>query len=171
MLSERGRPHPPSGVDYYLFTRELYGELPPFAIGRTAYDNWLIFKARSLGVPVIDATRMVTCIHQNHERTYASIGLQAPLQGETDLRNGIEARRNLELAGGYDKLFTLADANWLLTSQGLIPAMTPEHRRRSRQTWLMLHCSTVHELRKTMQRLFSLLRRFPVALGHHLRRF
>ena len=126
MISKYGCLHPPSGVDYYLFSRELFGEIPPFAVGRTTYDNWLIFKARSLGAPVIDATRVVTSIHQNHERTYTSVGLQGP-EGETDLTKGVESARNFELAGGSSRTFTLQYANRILTPRGLGPALTPRH--------------------------------------------
>jgi len=118
MIHERGCLHPPSGVDYYLFAKGLFGKIPPFAIGRTTYDNWFIYKARSLDVPVINATRLVTSIHQNHERTYASVGLEGP-QGETDLTKGVESAMNLEMAGGREHLFTLQDANWVLTPYGL----------------------------------------------------
>jgi hypothetical protein len=126
MIREYGILHPPSGVDYYLFPKGLFGKIPPFAIGRTAYDNWFIYKIRSLGIPVIDATRLVTNIHQNHERTYASVGLQGP-QGEKDLTKGVEHERNIELAGGSSHLFSLQDANWILTPQGLKRARSIRH--------------------------------------------
>ena len=95
-------------------------------MGRTVYDNWLIWRARSLGVPVIDASRVVTCVHQNHERTYTSLGMARPDAGD-DLTQGIEARRNLQLAGGRRHVFTLRNANWVLTSRRLLPALTPWH--------------------------------------------
>ena len=49
----RGSLHPYTGVDYYVFPKGIWGEIPPFAVGRTTYDNWLIWRARSLGLPVI----------------------------------------------------------------------------------------------------------------------
>ncbi|HEX4628035.1 MAG TPA: hypothetical protein VH137_04525, partial [Gemmatimonadales bacterium] len=45
-----GALHPYTGVDYYVFPKGLWGALPPFAVGRVAYDNWLIWRARSWGV-------------------------------------------------------------------------------------------------------------------------
>ena len=125
-VSDYGRLHGASGVDYYLFPKSLFGEIPAFSVGRTAMDNWLIFKARTLGVQVIDATQAVSCIHQNHERTYASVGLNSP-EGETSLTNGIEARKNVELMGGRDHAFTLDYATLLLTARGLKPTLTPRH--------------------------------------------
>lgn len=133
-VSDRGSLHPYTGVDYYVFPNGLWGKIPPFAIGRTAYDNWLIYKARLLGVPVIDATQVITSIHQNHERTYSSLGLQSP-HGENNLTMGVESKRNLELAGGYSNIFTLKDATHILTSQGLKrQKITMERLRRYRET-------------------------------------
>lgn len=126
MISKHGRLHPPSGVDYYVFPRGLYGEMPPFALGRTSYDNWLIYRARSLKVPVIDATQLVTSIHQNHERTYTSVALKGP-EGEADLTTGVEAKRNIQLMGGIDHGLTLEYATLILTPRGLRPALTPRH--------------------------------------------
>src|SRR6266700_3343757 len=123
-VRRRGRLHSYGGVDYYVFRRGVLGQLPPFAVGRTTYDNWLIWRARSLGVPVIDATRVVTCIHQDHDRTYSSLGIQPP-DATDDLTAGVEAKRNLELAGGPKHRFTLRNANWILTSRWLLPALTP----------------------------------------------
>src|SRR5260370_906361 len=101
-------------ADYHVFPKRQWGTLPPFAVGRTVYDTWLIWRARSLRVPVIDATPVVMCIHQNHDRTYASLGMTAP-DGIDDLRKGIEFRQNLKLAGGWPHVFTPRNSNWILT--------------------------------------------------------
>lgn len=123
-VHSRGVLHPYVGVDYYVFPKGLWGALPPFAVGRPAYDNWLIWRARSSGVPVIDATRVVLSVHQNHDRTYSSLGQKSP-DGGDDYQLGLEARRNLELAGGRRHRYTLRNANWILTRRWLLPAFTP----------------------------------------------
>ena len=123
-VRSRGALHPFTGVDYYVFPKGLWGPLPPFAVGRIVYDNWLIWRARSWGVPVIDATPVVTCVHQNHERTYSSLGRESP-DGKDQFQEGLEARRNLELAGGRRHVYTLRNANWILTRRWLLPALTP----------------------------------------------
>ena len=129
-----GSLHSHEGVDYYIFPVGLWGEIPPFAVGRTSYDNWLIWRARSLGVPVIDATRVVTCIHQNHDRTYTSLGIRPP-EALNNLTTGVEARRNRELAGDNLHIFTLRDATWALGAKGRIrPLLTAKHLRRLRYT-------------------------------------
>jgi hypothetical protein len=123
-VSRHGSLHPYTGVDYFIFPRGLWGEIPAFAVGRVVYDNWLIWRARSLGVPVVDVTRAVTCVHQNHDRTYASLGAASP-DARDDYQTGVEARSNLELAGGWRHVFTLRNATWMLTRRWLVPAWTP----------------------------------------------
>jgi hypothetical protein len=125
-IAEVGQLHPSTGIDYFVFRRGLWGEIPPFAIGRTCWDNWFIYRARAQGAAVIDATKAVTAIHQNHDYSHLSVGTSDPW-------NGVEAAQNLELAGGYDKILTLEDANWLLTPDRLTRA--PWTRQRIRRIW------------------------------------
>jgi len=119
----RGNLHPPTGMDYFVFTRDLWGTIPPFAIGRTTWDNWLIYGARVRGAAVVDATRAVMAIHQNHDYAHIPDGVEGAWKGP-------EAQHNLTLAGGYEHVFTLSDATWLLTPRWLVPALTREHLRR-----------------------------------------
>lgn len=59
--------HDPAGIDYFIYRRGTLGEIPPFAVGRTAYDNWLVWAAvEKWGMTVIDATHDITAIHVNH---------------------------------------------------------------------------------------------------------
>eukprot|EP01065_Artemidia_motanka_P015590 TRINITY_DN19344_c0_g1_i1.p1 TRINITY_DN19344_c0_g1~~TRINITY_DN19344_c0_g1_i1.p1 ORF type:complete len:459 (+),score=127.63 TRINITY_DN19344_c0_g1_i1:44-1378(+) len=56
--------------DYFLWTRGFFGDakkLPPFRIGRPAYDNWLVNRALKSGKPVIDLTEAVPALHQRHD--------------------------------------------------------------------------------------------------------
>ncbi len=109
------------GVDYYAYTPGLFTPMPPFAVGRTAYDRWMIWRARARRVPVIDSTPVVTCVHQNHERTYSALGKQA-VQGENSLRRGTEAELNHTLAREESgQLYDLRYATHLLTRRVLLP--------------------------------------------------
>lgn len=103
-----GSLHPSTGIDYLVFPRGMIGALPPFAVGRPGWDNWFIFRARSLGIPVIDATRVTTVVHQNHD--YAHVK-----QATDDTTEGPEADRNRELVGGWEHFFTIQDATYFLT--------------------------------------------------------
>jgi hypothetical protein len=95
-----------AAMDWFVFTPGLFGELPPFAIGRACYDNWLVWKARQAAV-VIDATHDVHAIHQAHDYAHVDGGMDEAYYGE-------EALRNLELAGGKSRLYTLHDASHVL---------------------------------------------------------
>ncbi|MGH7682683.1 MAG: glycosyl transferase family 2, partial [Candidatus Eiseniibacteriota bacterium] len=64
-VERAGSLHPPSGSDYFVYPRGALGELPEFAVGRPGWDNWMIYRARSLRWPVIDATESARIIHQN----------------------------------------------------------------------------------------------------------
>lgn len=95
-----------AAIDWFVFPHDLYREVPPFAIGRACFDNWLVWQARQEGI-VVDATRDVAAVHQRHD--YAHLG-----GGKEEAYYGEEAARNLELAGGKAHLFTIHDANHVL---------------------------------------------------------
>ena len=59
--------HACTGIDYFVYKRNQWGKLPDFVIGRPGYDNWLIWRARRSRIPVIDATKELIAVHQNHD--------------------------------------------------------------------------------------------------------
>lgn len=103
---EDGKARGAAAMDWFVFTPGLFGEAPPFAIGRACFDNWLIWKARQEGI-VVDATRDVRAVHQAHGYEHVEGGMAEAYYGE-------EAARNLELAGGKRRLYTLHDASHVL---------------------------------------------------------
>jgi hypothetical protein len=107
-----GKPTPPEWIDYFVFPRGFYRGLHPFALGRAGFDNWLLWKARSLGGPIIDASETVMVVHQKHDYSHHP-------QGKEGVWNGAEAKRNRELMGGWHHCFTLSDATYRLTPAGL----------------------------------------------------
>jgi hypothetical protein len=124
--------HTPDGIDYFVFSYGLWGKIPPFAIGRPAYDNWLIYKARARRAAVIDATPVITAIHQNHDYSHAPNGWQTVWEGP-------ESIQNKALAGGQDRLFTLWEANWIFADQGIHRSQRPEHLQRLQFKKKILH--------------------------------
>lgn len=115
-----GKLHSKGGMDYFVFPRGLYSNVPPFAVARTGYDNWLVYRACSMNVPVVDATKAVTVIHQNHDSSHYPGGAAAILDGP-------ERKRNIELMGGMDHSFTVDHATLLLTPQGLTRPLAARH--------------------------------------------
>ena len=62
--------HSPSGIDYFVYRKDQWKNLPNFIIGRPGYDNWLIWRARRNLIPVIDVSDEVVAVHQNHNYNY-----------------------------------------------------------------------------------------------------
>lgn len=128
VVGRQGTLHPPSGSDYFVFPRRSWiKEFPPFAVGRPGWDNWVIYAARKQGIPVIDATRATTVIHQKHD--YGHVPAR-----RSGIWEGPEADRNRELVGGPERLFTLLDATHIMTASTIRRAIDPRHLRRYVQT-------------------------------------
>jgi hypothetical protein len=114
LARERGRLRPPQWIDYFVFPRDLLrAQVPDFAVGRPGYDNWLLWKVRSMGVPVVDATPVVLAIHQNHDYSHHQ-------GGENTFWNGAEAQQNYALLG-KGHFATLDNATHCLKPNGLRP--------------------------------------------------
>ncbi len=104
-VRESGRLQGPQAIDYFVFRRGLYNRVPPFAIGRTAWDNWLLLDAWRSGATVVDATAAITAVHFNHDYNHAG--------GRQRVFHGPEAVRNHELLA--DSVFSLAHASHVLS--------------------------------------------------------
>jgi hypothetical protein len=112
LARDRGKLRPPQWIDYFVFSRDLlHGQVPDFAVGRPGYDNWLLWKVRSMDVPVVDATKVVLAIHQNHDHSQQG--------GENTFWNGAEARQNYALLGTH--FATIDNATHRLSPNGLRP--------------------------------------------------
>jgi len=80
--------------EFFVFPRELYRDVPAFAVGRGNWDNWMVANAKANRLPVIDLTKKVTAIHQAHDYAHIkSSRLNVYVNGE-------EAVENQRLAGG-----------------------------------------------------------------------
>ena len=112
-------------VDYFLFTRDVFTDVPPFALGRAGFDNWLIWSARAGGAAVVDATPFQLPIHQNHDYGHVAGGAAWAYAGE-------EAAENIALAGGRRHLLTTLDSTHRLTPSGVRSDVPGRLRLRSR---------------------------------------
>ena len=93
--------------EYFAFTRNQFtGRMPPFAVGRGNWDNWMVADTKRQGVPVIDLSNQVTAIHQNHDYQHIACPSQDCQNPNVKLRrkhcyfSGPEARENQRLAKG-----------------------------------------------------------------------
>lgn len=102
------------GFDYFVFTRNFFRDIPPFAVGRGLFDVWLLWRAKTQRVPIVDATAVVMAVHQNHD--YSHIKGMKEGAGLWEALEGKEAQKNVELAGPTAKLL---DTNYRLTNRGV----------------------------------------------------
>lgn len=100
-IADRGKLHRPSGSDYFLFSRQVYQEVPNFTIGRAGWDNWMIYHGVTQPWKFLDATPSVTIVHQNHDYRHLP-------NGQMHYRHP-ESERNVDLGGGYQSMFYLWD--------------------------------------------------------------
>jgi len=100
-LSQNGRLRAVTAMDYFIFPRHLFLEIPPFAIGRAGWDNWMIYYAVQQPWPVIDVTPSHRIVHQNHDYRHLPNGVI-----HYDLE---ESHQNVKLAGGMRTLYDLLD--------------------------------------------------------------
>ena len=105
-LETHGKLHPRGGSDYFIFPDVCYLSIPDFAIGRAGWDNWMIFEARRRNWKVVDDTRDIQVIHQNHDYRHLPDGKPHYRLPETF--------ENVRLAGGSLTIFTLEDCNYWL---------------------------------------------------------
>jgi hypothetical protein len=118
-----GRQRPAQWIDYFAFRRGLYQRnIPPFVIGRPGWDNWLVWKARASGARVVDASEVVTAVHQNHDYSYHPEGREGVWQGE-------EAQANYALLENGAHFRTIDNATHRLTPRGF---------RRNYRHWLRM---------------------------------
>ena len=104
----KARRHPPLGSDYFIYPRDCFTDLPDFAIGRSGWDNWMVYRARILHWPAIDASDAITVIHQNHDYSH--------LPGNKPPYRLPETLENIRLAGGRRCLFYLKDADYQIAN-------------------------------------------------------
>jgi hypothetical protein len=105
-------------IDYFAFRRGVYDQVPPFVLGRSWWDHWLIWKALSRGVPVIDCSSVVMAVHQNHGYTYHPHGKQGTHEDSL-------AEQNKRLAGNGKQLSITADATHLFARENVIRRAPP----------------------------------------------
>jgi hypothetical protein len=102
-VEKRGEFYSPWGIDYFVFPRHLYTDVPDFIIGRPAWDNWMVYHASTTFGMAIDATLDVLAVHQNHDYSHLP-GNKPPYGSEV-------ARSNLAKAGGRKRVYNILDTD------------------------------------------------------------
>ncbi len=104
----------PGWIDYFIFTKGLFKNIPAFALGRTFWNKWLFWKTISLKYPLIDLTNEVIAIHQSHSYSYNK-------KSDGWVWEGPEAQENIRLAGGWSHGYSLKAATYLYKNGQTIP--------------------------------------------------
>ena len=107
-VKQHGKFRPPASIDYFVFPKGLYKEMPAIAIGRAFFDNWLLWKAHSSGAWLVDASKVIMAVHQNHDYSHHPGGWKGVYEGP-------EAKQNIKLAGGWRHGFTISETTYRLT--------------------------------------------------------
>lgn len=116
-IRQNGQLHQAAGSDYFLFPSQLFTDIPPFALGRSGWDNWMIYSGRRQRIPVVDATGTITVVHQEHDYSH--------LEGGVPHYRLPESRENVRMAGGRQTVFTLRDATWRFEGDRLVRVALP----------------------------------------------
>ncbi|EDZ93722.1 MAG: glycosyltransferase [Limnospira sp. PMC 1291.21] len=81
-------------LDYFVFPKPLFNQLPAFAIGRPGWDNWMVGEGLKQGYRVINGSQTITIVHQNHDYGH--------LRGNRiEAFHGREAKQNQALLQGH----------------------------------------------------------------------
>jgi len=111
-VAKEGQLMSPYAIDVFAYRGEFWQGLPPLIVGRAGYDNFLIYYCRKQHVPVVDATALMSLVHQTHDYTHIE-------GGKGEVWDGSEAQMNIRNAGGRDVLLSIEDADWRMTTDGL----------------------------------------------------
>jgi len=150
LAKQTNRQRPPQWMDYFVFPLGFYHhKIPKFVIGRPGWDPWLLWFAIASNVPVVDLSRDVSAVHQNHDYSYHPLGEKGVWEGE-------EAQENYGFLEGGRKYRTLESATHVLRFGQL---------RQNRMRWLAL---PKRELRLLASRLWYLFLKVSLPVRHRL---
>ena len=120
-------------LDMFLFCGLSFQSMPPFFIGHRGWDNWMIYHARALRIPVIDMSDEMRVIHCDHDYSYAK-GNTAPGR-----RDGPLEEENLKMLGGEERLFHLGHATHELSHGTVRRCRSWGSLQRSMELWQIQH--------------------------------
>jgi tetratricopeptide (TPR) repeat protein len=121
-VANRGVLDHKTAIELFLYSRGLFSDIPPFAIGRPCWDNWMVWSVWHRQMPIIDATEAFRVVHQCHDYGHVAGGGRKTRQGE-------EAQRNIRLAQGRFMSLDIACTH-VLNETGLTPGRTPDRGMR-----------------------------------------
>ena len=149
--------HSGAGSDYFVFQKGSIKKFPPFAVGRPVWDNWMIYYFRKRGFPVINASKDIAVIHQNHDYTHVK-------SGNGNMYWGAEAEENIKLYGHRDNWFGLWDSSHYLKA-GKIRKMALSFQYKKKQGQFKIINPIYYRIFKARDSIMYLYTRFKVNVG------
>ncbi len=119
-----------TGIDFFVFPRGTYEQVPPLAIGRIWFDQWCIKYARKKGLPVIDLTSFAPIVHQLHDYNHVAGGKEGGVYG------GAEANENLVYYDERPHTYTILSATHAISADGRIRRVFLRAQRLGLRTFL-----------------------------------
>jgi len=152
-VAARGRLQSPHGSDHFIFPRSVFEDIPDFAIGRSGWDNWMIYHAITQGWMVADTSASMLIIHQEHDYSH--------LPGGQIHHHQPESIQNMNLAGGKSHIYLLLDIDKILVNGKIrkSPLTLPRLLRKLE----LLFMPRDHDPSGLRRRLISQLRRWRVS--------
>lgn len=111
-VKDSGKLHGAGAIDFFAFRKGLYEDVPPFAIGCSAWDNWLVSTVRQRDIPVVNVAPAVVCVHQD----------MPCLKGPQASKEHLEEKRRNRVFYDRDRgqfSGSLSTATWVLTNESL----------------------------------------------------
>jgi len=99
--------------DYMIFRRPFGLPIPNFIMGYPWYDTWFVWAALQAGYPVIDASNVITVVHQSHKF----------VEGDVEAREstpGGQHNRRIGKSLNLDGMGAISQATHILTCEGVI---------------------------------------------------
>lgn len=111
---EKALLHDPSAMDYFIFSRGMWKDLPSLVIGRGGYDAALVAFCLRKKIPLINATLVLPALHQFHDYEHVIGGIKTVF-------NGVDTYHNIRVHNIKHSRPNSADAQWLIINNALVP--------------------------------------------------
>ncbi len=108
-----------SSLDIFFLRDFSVETMPCFRIGQAAWDNWMIFRAREMGLSVVDLSSVLRPFHCDHDYRYTKNN------SEPISRNRLRDQQNLDLLGGVAKRFHMGHCNYEVLDGAIVRRRGP----------------------------------------------
>lgn len=116
-----------SWIDFFVFRKGMYADMPPMIVGHCYWDNWMIWRALKDGAPVVDGDRFVVPVHQNH-------GYNAKYGRAKGIPTDALSQLNLRTIGGETHVRRIDAATHRMTNDGRIRRVFIRNTYKFRET-------------------------------------